>query len=150
MSTIKRVLLIDDDDVNNFINARLLRKLSITEDIKISSNGEEGLRYLQELSSCSENFPDLILLDINMPVMDGFEFLERFSTLHFDGKRPTVIMLTTSSNEKDLHQLYQYPEVAGYLNKPLNEAKFISIFQKHFAVDTPEPKMPVAAVLANR
>lgn len=133
MPTINCVLLIDDDDVNNFINARILKKLSISENIKVCPNGEEGLRYLHHLASCSEELPDLILLDINMPVMDGFEFLEHFSNLNFNEKRPVVIMLSTSSNEKDLHQLNQYPYVAGYLNKPLNEGKFMALFHKHFS-----------------
>lgn len=144
MPIINCVLLIDDDDVNNFINARILKKLSITEDIKVCPNGEEGLRHLHHLASHSEEFPDLILLDINMPVMDGFEFLDRFSSLDFKEKRPVVIMLTTSSNEKDLHQLNQYPHVAGYLNKPLNEGKFMAIFQKYFS------KLPSLSLVTNK
>ena len=137
MPMIKKVLLIDDDEVNNFINARLLKKLSVAENIQISCNGAEGLRYLQQLPPHSADFPDLLLLDINMPVMDGFEFLQRFSTIDFERKRPVVIMLTTSSNEKDLYQVKQFTEVAGYLNKPLNEEKLKAIVRKHFS---PEPE----------
>lgn len=138
MPMINHVLLIDDDEVNNFINARLLRKLSVSENIKVSCNGAEGLRYLQQLPPHSEAFPDLLLLDINMPVMDGFEFLHQFSTMDFEGKRPVVIMLTTSSNEKDLYQVRQFAEVAGFLNKPLNEEKLQEIVQKHFSLQPKE------------
>ena len=68
-----------------------------------------------------------------MPVMDGFEFLQKFSAMNFEGNRPVVIMLTTSSNAKDLHQVRQFCEVGGYFNKPLNEEKLKAIVQKHFS-----------------
>jgi CheY-like chemotaxis protein len=143
VSLINRILLIDDDDVNNFINTRLLKKLSVSDDIKISTNGEEGLKYLHYLIDHSAELPDLILLDINMPVMDGFEFLQRFTEIDLDQKRPVVVMLTTSSNEKDINQIGRYSQVAGFLNKPLTEDKIRSVLADHF-VDKPANTSVVA------
>jgi CheY-like chemotaxis protein len=134
MSLINQILLIDDDDVNNYINSRLLKKLAISDNIQIAVNGEEGLSYLYPLTNApEEDIPDLILLDINMPVVDGFEFLERFTNLKFEEKQPVVVMLTTSSNEKDISRVNLHPGVANYLNKPLTEEKIKSILQKHFS-----------------
>lgn len=133
MPMIDSILLIDDDDVNNYINARLLKKLAITENVNVSVNGEEALKYLHRVNSDASEFPDLILLDINMPVMDGFEFLQQFSSINFTPKEPVVIMLTTSSNEKDMGQIAFYPRVAGFLNKPLTEEKMQTIVQQFFS-----------------
>jgi CheY-like chemotaxis protein len=134
MPMINHILLIDDDDVNNYINARLLKKLAVSNNIRIAVNGEEGLAYLDNLTTAQEeDIPDLILLDINMPVVDGFEFLERFSELNFDKKNPVVVMLTTSSNEKDISRVKGHPRVAGYLNKPLTEEKIKTVIAEHFA-----------------
>lgn len=132
MSFIEKILLIDDDDVNNYINARLLKKLSASSQVQVSTNGEEALKYVQELIEKDEPLPRLIFLDINMPVMDGFEFLKRFETLPLEGDLPVLIMLTTSSNEKDVNQVTARPIVSGYLNKPLTEQKVRSIVAKHF------------------
>ena len=76
MNSLKSVLLVDDDNINNFINERLLTKNNFCDNIVIKNNGDQALSYLQ--NECLERriFPDLILLDINMPVINGIEFIE--------------------------------------------------------------------------
>ncbi len=130
MKKINCVLLVDDDNINNFINERLLKKLNITHNVKVAMNGEEALDFLK--SNAENLFPELILLDINMPVMDGFEFLQEYKKADFDGKQPPyIIMLTTSTNPNDVDKVKK-SDVAGYINKPLTEPKIMEIVQKHF------------------
>lgn len=131
MKKINCVLLVDDDTINNFINERLLRKANITEEVKVALNGKEALDYLSSRSE-DKGVPELILLDINMPVMDGFEFLDAFEKLDLKNKDNVVIvMLTTSTNPNDTQRLIK-SGVAGYINKPLTEQKLLDILQRHF------------------
>lgn len=132
MKKLKCVLLVDDDSINNFINERLIKKIDLTEEVNISLNGKEALEYLLKRSSEGKNVPELILLDINMPVMDGFEFLDSFQKLELPNKNSIIIvMLTTSTNPSDTERL-ENTGVAGYINKPLTEQKLKDAITKHF------------------
>jgi CheY-like chemotaxis protein len=122
----KKVLLIDDDAINNFINVNLLRTLSISDDIQTALNGEEGLKYIMQCPS--EKTPSLIFLDINMPVMNGFEFLERYNEISFENKdKVKVVMLSTSSNQDDLNKVNSLG--LKLINKPLTQEKILSLFR---------------------
>ncbi len=117
MSRFNCVLLVDDDEITNFINVNLLEAMGITHKIEIATNGQEALDYLKGCLQC----PDLILLDINMPLLDGFEFLEFFKSLELKEKDNTkVIALTTSNNPKDVQRLQDYG-VNNLINKPLTK-----------------------------
>jgi response regulator of citrate/malate metabolism len=118
------VLLIDDDGVTNFINHRLIKKMNITDCISSAMNGNEALKYLKDFSqSNNNNAPELILLDINMPVLDGFEFLEQFEKITFANKeRIKIIFLTTSTHQKDILKISSNTKI-GYINKPLTQEK---------------------------
>ena len=124
----KRILLVDDDQITNFLNENLLRESNITEDIQIANDGQEALDYVKKY--CLENnisdqlCCDLILLDLNMPVMDGFEFLEKFNELKLK-ENISIILLTTSSNERDLERAKNF-NITGYINKPLTETKILN------------------------
>ncbi|MFC6998675.1 response regulator [Rufibacter roseus] len=133
MPSISHILLVDDDDVNNFLNSRLLKRLAVAEHVEVSPSGEAGLRYLNNLSKSGETDSLLIFLDINMPMMNGFEFLDKLRNQDLQNLKPVITMLTTSTNEKDLTQLRNYPEVAGFLNKPLSEEKVTAVINEHFA-----------------
>lgn len=116
MSKFNCVLLIDDDEITNFININLLEDMHITDRIEIATNGKEALNFLE---SSIDYCPQLILLDINMPLLDGFEFMEHFKALDLKGKDDTkVIALTTSSNPKDIQKLQDFG-VTDLINKPL-------------------------------
>jgi CheY-like chemotaxis protein len=132
MQKIKSVLLVDDDNINNFINERLIKKLAMTQQVNIAVNGEEALDFLKEKTANPELMPELILLDINMPVMDGFEFLREYAKLDIPNKDKVVItMLTTSTNPGDMEK-FNKAQVASYINKPLTEPKLLEIMKKHF------------------
>ncbi len=128
MKKIDKILLVDNDSVNNFLNARLLKKLEIANEINVALNGKEAINHLNKSDSC----PELILLDINMPVMDGFEFLNSYKT--HTSSDPVIVVLTTSSNENDIRKLENHPSVMGYLNKPLTAEKINLVMEKHFSL----------------
>src|SRR5258708_38807455 len=114
------ILLIDDDEPTNFLNKMTLEQAGCTRQIRIAQSGQEALEYLQ----ITVQRPDLIFLDINMPAMDGWEFLERYRGLPPARKADIVlIMLTTSLNPDDEKRTRTIPEVAGVLNKPPNHSK---------------------------
>src|SRR5687768_2064164 len=85
MKKLRSILLVDDNDTSNFLNERLLKRMAITDQIKVLSNGKSAFDYLDNLNRTGEGSteikPELILMDINMPVVDGFEFLELYQNL---------------------------------------------------------------------
>lgn len=130
MKKIDSVLLIDDDKFNNFLNYRLLKKVNPVGEIKIAENGEEALTYLN--AKDSEVCPQVIFLDINMPGMNGFEFIDSFKNLKVCKTQPRIFMLTTSTDINDLMRLENYPEIKGFVNKPLTENKLRQVIEKYF------------------
>ena len=130
-----RILLIDDDETTNYLNHRLLSRMNTADDIRIVTNGEEALDYLEKAFTGSEGYPrpDLIFVDIKMSVMDGFEFLEEYQKFSEADKAGTVMMmLTSSASFYDLEKLKQFPEVLKHYSKPLAEADVREIIEEHF------------------
>lgn len=116
----KRVLLIDDNEIDNFINNRIISKSNIAETITVKKSGIEALEYLETLKDDFDSFPDLVFLDIAMPTMNGFDFLNEF--IKFPkvlDKLCSVIMLTSSNNQSDRKKAFEYPVVKDYFVKPL-------------------------------
>ena len=127
------ILLVDDDETTNYLNRKLLQKLDVTEQVMVALNGEEALQVLRtQCSEASRTCPALVFLDINMPQMDGFEFLRAYQQLPLPQRGAIVIvMLTTPLHPQDLERLQQFP-VAGFLSKPLNQDKVNDVLQAHF------------------
>jgi CheY-like chemotaxis protein len=131
MNRINSILLIDDDQINNFINKRIIKKLNIAEEINIALNGEEALSYIQKYCGSTGHCPELIFLDINMPVMNGFEFLNEFKNLELENKRNVkIIVLTTSANPGDMQKLKEH-SIKGFVNKPLTEKKILELINEN-------------------
>lgn len=124
------VLLVDDDTVSNFINEMTLQEMNFSKFIHVSENGKEALSYLTQSLVEREGYPDLIFLDINMPVMDGFQFLEEFEKFPLDKRKAIrVIMLTSSSAMLDISRAKRY-NINGYIVKPLCKSKLEEVFKK--------------------
>lgn len=133
MTKIECAVLVDDDSITNYLNEELIKELGITDKVKVFENGNSALAYIYENCIKRKKCPELILLDINMPVMDGFEFLKVFNSLEFENKENIkIIMLTTSSNSKDFEQAKRL-KVKDYITKPLTPEKLMPVFQKHFS-----------------
>ncbi len=128
------VLLIDDDEPTNFLNQVIIERAGCAEEIKTVQSGREALEYLMQASS-NQTFPcpDLIFLDINMPAMNGWEFLERYAHLPAHQKANVVIvMLTTSLNPDDRAKAHEISEVTGFETKPLTVDKLQALLEKYF------------------
>ncbi len=136
MNKLNCILLVDDDDTTNFVNELLLEDLKVTKEVCVTRNGEEALQMIGQ--ECGENnCPQLVLLDINMPVMNGFEFLEAYNELDFSHKQSVVIvMLTTSMNPADVDRLQKLP-IQGVVNKPLTKEKIQELLRQHFNQELP-------------
>jgi CheY-like chemotaxis protein len=130
-------LLVDDDEITNFINTMLLHDAGITQTLT-AFNGQEALDVLHTRCSApgSLTCPDLILLDIQMPVMDGFEFLQAYAQRPPADNPAVVIVLTSSHNPLDVARMQGLP-IAGYLTKPLTEENIHRILQEHFGHAAP-------------
>jgi CheY-like chemotaxis protein len=139
MKKLNCVLLVEDNVSDNFLHKRVLEKAGIAQTIEITENGQEALEYLrslhaQEMSGNPVPHPDLILLDINMPVMDGWEFLEEYETLcrQNSGKKAAVIILTTSLNPTDRVKAEETLGTDHFKFKPLTTEMLKEIVHKHF------------------
>ena len=133
MNKYHHVLLVDDDDSSNFLNSRIINKLNLADETHVCGNGRAALEYM--INNCKLGTvppcpcPDLMLLDINMPVMDGFEFLSKYTEMDgLEKGKCKIYILTSSSDPNDLRRAKDF-HIAGYLNKPLTREKLLSIFQ---------------------
>ncbi len=149
MKQLNCILLIDDDEPTNFLNKMTLEQAGCTRHIRIAQSGQAALDYLRGSGPSlpgSDNGPgpanpdacprpDLIFLDINMPAMDGWEFLAQYRNLPPEKKADTVlIMLTTSLNPDDELRTRTIPEIAGFENKPLKQDRLENLLKKYFNV----------------
>ncbi|HAV53914.1 response regulator [Aequorivita vladivostokensis] len=134
MGKLKNVLLIDDSESDNFYHARKIKKMGITDNIHICYSGEEALDYLKSELEGIHPQPTLIFLDINMPGMNGWEFLEEYEQLEVSQKGEVVLtMLSNSIDERDRERAQQYKSVHGFYSKPLNEEYLANILQTYFS-----------------
>lgn len=125
MKQLNKILIVDDDSVACFLLERALKKAGVSQHILVANNGEEALQILKQVC-LTETCPELILLDINMPVMNGFEFLEALQNSGLAALPLKIILLTSSSNPQDVERAKRYP-VAAYLSKPITEDKLKTI-----------------------
>lgn len=123
MKTVNCILLVDDNPAINALHLMTIKNSKICNEIKIATDGEKALTYLknnnQKSPAQSYCKPDIIFLDINMPRMNGFEFLENYKSLDENLKSKVVIILTTSSNPDDKKNAEKYSDVYGFRSKPL-------------------------------
>jgi CheY-like chemotaxis protein len=122
MAKYKLVMLVDDNQIDNLINQEMIKSTDFAKEILVYLTGQEALEYLTEHQHQPEKLPEIIFLDINMPVMDGFQFLKDFEELD-DPVQHTckIIMLSSSISPKDIDRAASNRNVRKYLNKPLNE-----------------------------
>ena len=127
------ILLVDDDEGTNVLNRMVIEELQCAEYIKTAYNGLEALDFLRSTTDGKHPQPELILLDINMPEMDGWEFLDEYYKLNTDQLgHVVVVMLTTSLNPEDEEKANAIPNIAGFLTKPLTEPVLKDIIEHYF------------------
>lgn len=130
---LKHILLVDDDDACNFFHTHLIEKMELAEEVKAVSNGAEALDYLRTVIDGHYPRPDVIFLDINMPKMNGWDFLEEYEKLEEQQKAQMIlIMLSTSFNSEDRDRALANVNVKDFANKYLNKDSLYQLLRKHF------------------
>lgn len=121
------VMLIDDNDIDNFIDEKLIRAFDFAENVYIHTSAKSALESLKNLSLTQDKIPvelipQYLFLDINMPFLDGFNFLDEFEKLDTQIKSMMkIVMLTSSVNPDDIEKSKKYPRVFKFIHKPLTE-----------------------------
>lgn len=135
MAEIRKALIIDDDEVNNFICVRQIRAASFANEAEFLLSGQEALDKLKsDAENAPENLPDIIFLDINMPIMGAWEFLQEYSPLSLTfSKEVKLFILSSSVYRKDQLRALDHDVVVDYLYKPLTKELLNQVKEKHFS-----------------
>lgn len=128
MSTPINLLVIDDDDINIFIIKKIVEKTGYDAKMVAKTNGQLAIDYLKDLQQKNISLPDLILIDINMPVLNGWEFLEVYEKLGIL-QDSDMYMLSSSVYENDIEKAKTYKTVKGFISKPLSIERLVELFE---------------------
>lgn len=119
-NNIDLVMLVDDNDTDNFISKRVIEISKFAKRIEIKNSGKSALEYLEANQHSPEKLPDIIFLDINMPIVDGFVFLFEFEMFEADVKNKCkIIILSSSDNKRDIEKIVDNDYVVKFVTKPL-------------------------------
>jgi CheY-like chemotaxis protein len=122
------LLVIDDDDINIFIIKKIVEKTGFDINMVSKSNGQQAIDYLQHTIDNHQPLPNLILIDINMPVMNGWEFIEAYQSLGITAPVDLYI-LSSSVYENDIEKTKSYTSVKGFISKPLSMERLTELIQ---------------------
>lgn len=122
VKTIDLVMLVDDNDTDNFISKRIIEITKFARRVEVKGSGKSALDYLKENQNIVENLPNIIFLDINMPIVDGFVFLYEFEKFNeLVRNKCKVIILSSSDNKRDIDKIVNNNHVIKFITKPLTE-----------------------------
>lgn len=131
MNKIKNLTLVDDDDVFVLLTKIAIKKTNLVDQIMVFSNGLEALMFLKEKKHQEDALPEIILLDLSMPIMDGWQFLEKFSKLHPKLiKKVTIYICSSSISPRDILRAKTINEVSDYIIKPITKDKLKDIIHR--------------------
>jgi CheY-like chemotaxis protein len=123
MKRLNCILLVDDDSVNNFLNQKLFAKLDVADKVEIIEDAENALAFLDSYHRTNQCHPEVIFIDVNMPAMNGFEFVSRFKETYPQNHGGVkIIMLTAALSKYDKLQIEE-SNVSGSMEKPLTKEK---------------------------
>ena len=128
MSKLGMVMLVDDNDTDNFISKRIIEITDFSEDVIVKNSGKSALDYLEDNKDKPESLPEIIFLDINMPIVDGFVFLYEYEKFNNEIKdKCRVIILSSSDNKRDIDKIVNNDYVIKFVTKPLTEKTLAEI-----------------------
>jgi CheY-like chemotaxis protein len=131
MNQVKTVTLVDDDDVFVFLTTKAIEQTSLVDLIKVFGNGLDALNFLKENKNNVDALPEIILLDLSMPIMNGWQFLEEYTKLNPTiGKKITIYICSSSISPDDITRAKTISEVSDYIIKPITKEKLIDMLKK--------------------
>ena len=132
MRKIKNVCLIDDDKIFQYLTHRIISDTHLIKDIEIFSNGLDALHYLESVSCDKKKLPDIILLDLFMPVMDGWDFLKEYVDLQSKlAKKIPIYIISSSIDPIDIQKSKAISPVIDFIVKPMTKEVFMQIMHAH-------------------
>jgi len=121
-NSIDLVLLVDDNDTDNFISKRIIEITKFAKRVEVRNSGKSALQYLEKEQNNPENLPNIIFLDINMPIVDGFVFLFEYEMFSDEVKNHCkIVILSSSNNKRDIAKIVDNDYVIKFITKPLTE-----------------------------
>ncbi|MCU0320876.1 MAG: response regulator [Chitinophagaceae bacterium] len=127
------ICLVDDDRIYQFTAKKIIESTGFTQGLLSFYNGQEAIDYFNNNVHDVAKLPDIIFLDINMPVKDGWQFLEEFKQLvHTINKQITIFMVSSSVDDYDIKKSKEYSVVTDYIIKPINKERFIQLITSAF------------------
>ncbi len=128
MNTIKNLTIIDDDDIFVYLTTRLIEQTKMVDEINVFDNGLEAIEFLKANKHSPELLPELVFLDLSMPIMDGWQFLNEYTSLspHLD-KKVTIYVLSSSISPDEVARAKTISEVSDYLIKPISKDRLVHL-----------------------
>lgn len=131
MTTLKNLTIVDDDDIFVFLTTKIIEQTNLIDLIKVFGNGLDAINFLKENKNNVDALPDIILLDLSMPIMNGWQFLEKYNKLNPTiGKKITIYICSSSISPDDITRAKTISEVSDYIIKPITKDKLIDLIKK--------------------
>jgi len=128
MRKIDTLCIVDDDDIYQYVTQKVIEKTKLVSTIKIFSNGLQAINFIDTALSNQEELPDVILLDLNMPILDGWGFLEEYiSRKPQIGKKITIYIVSSSIDPIDIERAKTISDVTDFVVKPMTQDKLIEL-----------------------
>jgi CheY-like chemotaxis protein len=136
LDTLKSILLVDDDEASNFLHGIFINKLQLDVEVNEALNGQEALDFILDKGAASLELPCMVMLDLRMPVMDGWKFMEIFEEQVPQKLKEQikVVLVTISNDQNDKDRAEANPYIADYAQKPLSDSTFKALINKHFSL----------------
>lgn len=130
MDKIEKVCVIDDDDIYQYLLKKELKSTNIVDNTVVFSDGAKAMEFMRNAQDSPESLPDVIFLDVNMPIMNGWEFLDAFIQLRPNLSKEIIVLIVSSSfDQRDLEKAAAYSEISDYIVKPVTRTRLISVLK---------------------
>ena len=138
LGRLNSILLVDDDEASNFLHSIFINKLDLDVEINSALNGQEALDFILGKGQDELALPCMVMLDLRMPVMDGWQFMKSYEELVSKKLKEqiTIVLVTISDNQEDKDRAVTNEFIADFSQKPLSDDTFKQLIQKHFSLAT--------------